>query len=305
MLDFRNDILFRYVFGNNSKESQIALSEMLEAFIECPIENLQILSPVLVSNTMYTKETRLDIFLRFGQGEQIDVEMQMISSKEILKKRMIYYLTQIVNRQLKKGDKYTDLKRCIVLFILNFNVCEDEDVVHYYRLKDKKNRNCFDEEMINFVIVELKKGKEKEEMTRSEKYVYALNHCFDPEKRDKMKVLQEQEKGIRAMVEQASQVSEDEKRWIQEMYIQRNEMDENQRIDEAYKNGLKKGEESGLKKGEVIGLKKGELIGLKSGLRKAVYSMSQKGKDALDIADLLDESIEVVQEILNEKESVQ
>ncbi|MGN1277617.1 MAG: hypothetical protein ACI4UK_11565 [Floccifex sp.] len=98
-----------------------------------------------------------------------------------------------------------------------------------------------------------------------------------------------------------NQISEDEKRWIQEMYIQRNEMDENQRIDEAYKNGLKKGEESGLKKGEVIGLKKGELIGLKSGLRKAVYSMSQKGMDALDIADLLDESIEVVQEILNKE----
>ncbi|MGM9947000.1 hypothetical protein [Floccifex sp.] len=99
-------------------------------------------------------------------------------------------------------------------------------------------------------------------------------------------------------------VSEDEKRWIQEMYIQRNEMDANQRYDEIYKKGevigIKKGEVIGLKKGEVIGIKKGEIIGLKTGLRKAVYSMSQKGMGALEIANLLDESIEVVKEILKE-----
>ncbi|MGM9946999.1 MAG: hypothetical protein ACI32A_02945, partial [Floccifex sp.] len=95
-----------------------------------------------------------------------------------------------------------------------------------------------------------------------------------------------------------------------------NEMDANQRYDEIYKKGeesgikkgevigIKKGEVIGLKKGEVIGIKKGEIIGLKTGLRKAVYSMSQKGMGALEIANLLDEPIETVQEILNEKEGV-
>ena len=72
-------------------------------------------------------------FWMFGcsmkNGTQMDLEMQVAPFK-FWDNRVIFYLSKMYTDQIKEGHKYEDLKPCIHVSILNFNLFpEDQECI--------------------------------------------------------------------------------------------------------------------------------------------------------------------------------
>ena len=72
----------------------------------------------------------LDAAVLLEDGTQIDLEMQVIYFA-YWTNRVLFYLSRMYSGQLKKGDSYNKLKKCIHVSILNFiHFTEDKKCYH-------------------------------------------------------------------------------------------------------------------------------------------------------------------------------
>ena len=69
-----------------------------------------------------SKGIRLDLFVIDEDGVAYDIEMQMDNSyKEFLGRRTRYYVSTMDNNALKKGERYSQLRKSYVIFICTFD----------------------------------------------------------------------------------------------------------------------------------------------------------------------------------------
>ena len=75
----------------------------------------------------------LDAAVLLEDGTQLDLEMQVIYFA-YWTNRVLFYLSRMYSGQLKKGDSYNKLKKCIHVSILNFiHFTEDKKCYHNAR----------------------------------------------------------------------------------------------------------------------------------------------------------------------------
>lgn len=67
------------------------------------------------------KSVRLDVYVRDGKGTVYDIEMQVVSAKE-LPKRTRYYQSMIDLQMIDKGQSYKKLNPSYVIFICQFDL---------------------------------------------------------------------------------------------------------------------------------------------------------------------------------------
>ncbi|MGM9581485.1 MAG: Rpn family recombination-promoting nuclease/putative transposase [Anaerovibrio sp.] len=69
-----------------------------------------------------SKGIRLDLFVIDEDGVAYDIEMQMDNSyKEFLGRQTRYYVSTMDNNALKKGERYSQLRKSYVIFICTFD----------------------------------------------------------------------------------------------------------------------------------------------------------------------------------------
>ena len=68
----------------------------------------------------------LDVRVLLNNKEQIDIEIQVTAS-EYWAERTLFYLGKMFTDQLKPGEDYQKLEKCIHIGILNFTMFEDEE----------------------------------------------------------------------------------------------------------------------------------------------------------------------------------
>ena len=68
----------------------------------------------------------LDVRVLLNNKEQIDIEIQVTSS-EYWVERTLFYLGKMFVDQLKPGEDYQKLEKCIHVGILNFTLFDDEE----------------------------------------------------------------------------------------------------------------------------------------------------------------------------------
>ena len=71
----------------------------------------------------------LDVRVLMEDRQQFDMEMQ-VAYFEYWDARILFYLSKIFTDQLKKGEPYENLKKCIHVSILDFIYFEDDDDCH-------------------------------------------------------------------------------------------------------------------------------------------------------------------------------
>ena len=103
----------------------------------------------------------LDIKAETEDGTMLDIEMQMEDEKDI-DERATSYMGKLISEQLQVGNKYTELKKSIVIFITNYNFLKRNSYHSVGRLKFEKT--------LKEEYVEL--GYEKEEEIASEYIEY-------------------------------------------------------------------------------------------------------------------------------------
>ena len=95
------------------------------------------------------------------------------------------------------------------------------------------------------------------------------------------------------MMECANNISQNEKEWLKKLEEERYEMDRAQKVENAKLEGRMEGIE--------IGLEKGEKIGSLNTMKENIKTMYKNKCDIQFIAKVLEQSIEYVQNVLNEK----
>ena len=93
--------------------------------------------------------------LGLNDDTRMDIEMQVHRQKYWIK-RKLFYLSKTYTDDLKIGQDYSKLRKCISISILDFNLLEDDDYHSVYTLRNKKGKELTD--LLELHILELKKS---------------------------------------------------------------------------------------------------------------------------------------------------
>ena len=85
---------------------------------------------------------------------RINIELQ-IKYYAHWDRRQLFYLSRLYTEDLKIGEDYSRLKRCVAVSILDFNLTDREEYHHVYRLRDEQGYEFTD--VLEIHILELRK----------------------------------------------------------------------------------------------------------------------------------------------------
>ncbi|TAF63174.1 MAG: Rpn family recombination-promoting nuclease/putative transposase [Cytophagales bacterium] len=189
------DLVFKKLFG--SEENKDILLSLINAILpqEQQVAKITLKNPYNVSDYAEGKLSILDIKAEGEDGRLFDVEMQIRGSK-YYGKRALFYWAKIFGSQLdyvfeEKQDNdesveigYSDLKKCIVISLMDFNFFDDKKYYRFYTLKDAEtNEKHKDLDYLDLYFIELKKYKRKSENPNTilERWITFLNtaHKYD------------------------------------------------------------------------------------------------------------------------------
>ena len=75
-----NDLAFKFVFGQDTKEANQALKGILEVFLNQKIHKVQVKNPELITTSEEMKNARLNLLVEFDDDTQVNLEMQAAST---------------------------------------------------------------------------------------------------------------------------------------------------------------------------------------------------------------------------------
>ena len=155
-----NDYVFKRIFGQ--KKNSDILKDLLQAIL--PNWNIKNVEPKqevqLETNLITDKVCRLDILATLDDGTRVDIEMQMKNYNDI-EARSLFYTTREYHQSLGAGQSYIEIPKSIGIWILNFNVFNDEGPFHeIVRLRRDYENKIFTDK-IEMHYLQLPKFKQK------------------------------------------------------------------------------------------------------------------------------------------------
>lgn len=222
------------------------------------------------------KQGILDVHVLMQDGTQIDMEMQVAYFVD-WDKRVLFYLGKMFTDQLKKGDSYSKLKKCIHISILDFvHFHENEDCYHVIKFCNERTGHVYTE-LLEIQILELQKlpkdVKNGEDIMQWMKFFSGKNR---EEFEDMAKTNEYLDEAYRTLIE----LSADDKKRLEYEAREKALRDYNSQME----NAEKRGEERGIK----LGVEK----------TKKVFQHHMKGKTKEEIAQQCNITVQEVTEIL-------
>jgi len=255
ILDIRYDEVFKAVFTRDTSKSRGALSKLISALI-----GRNVVVEVIIANEPPIDDTRqrylrFDVACKTEKGELVNVEMSFnpIASEPV---RLEYHVGRLFTGQdiHGKDKKYGDLKETYQIAILaNEKFFDDENFVHNFTYCDLDNHISLGGRT-KIITVELVKtepavGKPVEEMTNAELWAVFFQYLTDPEKRDKIVEIINQEEGIAMAVDTLINITKDEIEFARMTTLIKSELDWRSRIGDAENKGRREGRCEGRNEG--------------------------------------------------------
>ena len=260
------DVVFQALFGEVGSEK--ITGRFLQSILKQEVSEVD-----LSQNTVLRREQEddklgiLDIMAKINEKEYCNIEMQLVDTGEI-RERILYYWSKIYARQLKKGQKYRELEKTIVILIANFEIKGLEDLKYHteWKIMDKETQKVILTDKFELRIIELPKIKEEEQ----EELIDWLLFLENPQS-ERVKTKMEENEELKEAVEKLEGMSEDD--YMQRIADLREKaiLDYNSGMGNALRKGIKKGKletaKKMLEKGmdidtiiEVTGLSKEEIV---------------------------------------------
>ena len=206
------------------------------------IEEIELLPKQLRKKHKEEKYGILDVHIRLNNGERMNIEMQS-TSYDYWQERSLFYLSKMYTEQIKQGEDYESLKKCIHVGILNFNLFRHDRYYSRFHIWEDTSREMYTDKF-EIHILELPKLAQYE---YPETELLRWAQFFGAKNREEMQMLAEQDKYIDKAYRRLEEMSADEqKRWE---YEQRQKAIRDQRHMLA----------SGRREGEKIGEERGKL----------------------------------------------
>jgi predicted transposase/invertase (TIGR01784 family) len=185
------DLVFKKLFG--SEENKDILLSLVNAVLPeyQQISDLTIKNPYNVSDYAGGKLSILDIKAEDEAGNLYDIEMQL-KGTTFYGKRTLYYWAKIFGSQLdylseedikrkeKRGKSYSDLNKCIVISLMDFEFFDDDRYHRCFVLKDRETHESHpDLDYLDLYFVELEKFEHKYKSVKTilDRWIKFLNNA--------------------------------------------------------------------------------------------------------------------------------
>ena len=278
-----NDVLFKFIFGRPERKlitidflNAIAaedLGHLITDIVFTPTEN--------VPDSHDEKLTRLDVACTLDTGEQVDIEVQIVNQKNMQRRTMCYW-ARLYLLSLPPGGAYQDLKPCITINLLRFNLLPQEDAHSMWSIYNAETGDRLNKDLV-FHFLEIPKytkspKKRISDMTKMERWLaYFANQLSDDEKGE----LIMSDEAIHKAVDAARTFLQNDAERL--AYINRELaiLDYNSDHRDAFEEGEAKGRAEGRKEGEAKGRREGEAKGRKEGEAKGREEGIKAGQQKL------------------------
>jgi predicted transposase/invertase (TIGR01784 family) len=157
MLDPKIDLVFKKIFCKPGNEQALLdFINLIFANEGLPlIRDLHIVNPRIEGDSLQQKAIVIDIHAITTDGEVLVIEMQM-TNRKAFRERLVYYWGKGYVGQLKKGQDYSELKRTVVIGLLNFSLTDEPALHSVYQLMERK-RHVPLMEQLEIHLIELPK----------------------------------------------------------------------------------------------------------------------------------------------------
>lgn len=140
-IDLMCDWAFKHIFGHNKEHLMMLLNDFLPVKI-VDIDEIQYNPNEMDVFKGDDKHVIMDV-LCHTETEHIIVEMQKSKNNEF-RNRMVYYGAGMISRQLKPGDKYSNLKPVYVICFMNFRLIHQTDqLVYRYQIREQESNELY------------------------------------------------------------------------------------------------------------------------------------------------------------------
>ena len=154
------DYAFKQMMNNET-----ALCNFLSAVLKIPekeIKKIHYVDTYTLKEYDDDKYVVMDVRISLKDKCEIDIEMQMMNFRSWTD-RVVYYSSRMLSEQIKKGQSYGELIKCISISILDFNIFDKGNFPKYYssyRIREDKDHRIFND-LFEYHIIELPKISEK------------------------------------------------------------------------------------------------------------------------------------------------
>ncbi len=246
LLPVTSDIVFKAIFS--ADENRELLADLLNSYLDItPVspDEIEIVSPE--NHRMYAQDklSRLDLRIRTKNNEHIDIEIQVVDHKDMVR-RSLYYTALLYTQQMKKGMGYKEVGRAVSLNIVCYTINDESEYVNRYCMTNRVSKAELTDAM-EMVFVELPKAAGAQDEERRALWTAFLSADSEEEL---MKLSQKSEMIAKA-VKKLKYVSADEVLRYEYDMKRKAELDEGHRLAVARREGIEEGEADGLKKGAI------------------------------------------------------
>ena len=239
-----NDFAFKYVFGEDCKETNDALKSLFTVFLERKVNKVVVKNSEIVKDFSKMKSPRLDLLVEFDDQTTVDLEMQLRQTKDNMPIRFSYYLARLHGSQQLEGKYYKQLKETIVLVFFNVNLIDNNRMCNTFTLRNEDGLSFVEEsqDRMKLRTVEMAKldlNKPLEDMNEQEKMIYYFLNCHKGLDDSKIKVMIESDGMIQMLEKRVETISDD--RWkkiiedFQKLHENEERMELQLELEEAHK----------------------------------------------------------------------
>ncbi len=269
-----NDYMFGRIFGVNKNTD--LLRDLLEAILpEIKIKKLEVNKQVPVERQLIKDKLGImDILATLNNGIKVNIEVQVKDFKNTID-RSVFYHAGVYHDSLQEGQDYIEIPKTIGIWILNFDLFDDDGPFHdISRLKrDYENKLLTDKCELHYIQLPKFKRKCKRISTKLEQWLtFFINENLEEIKSMDNELVQKAEEELEYLNsdEEAQRLA-----YLREKAIR----DEAAAMAGAYNRGKEEGREEGQKENKIQIAKK----------------MLEKGistEDIIEITNLTKEEIE-------------
>jgi predicted transposase/invertase (TIGR01784 family) len=190
LLELKNDLVFQELFGKQ-KNSKIT-SHFLSLILNKEIHNIDLdANKRMLGNRPDSKTGRLDLRAKFNDGEDCNIELQVVPY-EYMPERMLEYWAGMYDNKISSGQDYEVLKPSISILIADYKLEQLKNLPKYHsvwNLREKDFKDIILTDNIEMHILEIPKISDNDAL--KDELVQWLKFIENPESMEVEKFMSE------------------------------------------------------------------------------------------------------------------
>jgi len=237
------DPIFKGIFTQERKESDVALNDFISTMIGRKVVGLQRKENEPAVETLSQMRMSFDVSVSFDDGECADIECQCRQQKSNYDYpvRSEIQVARLLNNNAKRGSNW-NAGKVYQITVANFEFeKDDKSAFAWYTMRSDSGHNLGDR--LNVIVLDLVKikeyaGKAPEELTDREKWAMYFACAGDEKHRNYINKLVQSEEGIMAAETVRKYMSEEDANWFTQNSYDIGMRDYNSGLENAEKRGM-------------------------------------------------------------------